>query len=102
MNSIKLALIATAVGGALSLAAVPASAVTVPGKSAVATEQATTQVRYGHRHHGGHWRGPRYGFSIGVPLYAGSYYAGCSWLHRRAVETGSRYWWRRYRECRGW
>lgn len=27
---------------------------------------------------------------------------GCEWLRRRAVITGSPYWWRRYRRCRGW
>jgi hypothetical protein len=35
------------------------------------------------------WRGGRvYGFT-----------SGCGWLRRRALDTGSRYWWRRYREC---
>jgi hypothetical protein len=28
-------------------------------------------------------------------------YGDCGWLRRRAVETDSSYWWRRYRECRG-
>lgn len=27
---------------------------------------------------------------------------GCEWLRRRALLTGSRYWWRRYYACRGW
>lgn len=44
---------------------------------------------------GGYWRGPRY--------YEGRTYryrrSPCGWLRRRAVETGSRYWWRRYRAC---
>lgn len=26
----------------------------------------------------------------------------CEWLRRRAVVTGSRYWWRRYYRCRGY
>lgn len=34
----------------------------------------------------------------GPLLYTGS----CQWLKHRAIETGSRYWWRRYRQCRGW
>jgi hypothetical protein len=46
----------------------------------------------GHmRHHYGRrgWEaGPGYG-----------YMAHCGWLRRRAIETGSRYWWRRYRHC---
>lgn len=25
---------------------------------------------------------------------------GCAWLHRRAIETGSEYWWDRYNDCR--
>lgn len=29
-------------------------------------------------------------------------YSGCEWLRRRAIVTGSAYWWRRYRICRGW
>ena len=29
-------------------------------------------------------------------------YRSCEAYHRRAINTGSRYWWRRYRECRGW
>ena len=102
MNKLGLAVVAASLGGALTLSALPASAVTVPASKPVAAQSQVDQVRYvGHRH-GGHWRGPRYGFAVGVPLYTQSYYGGCSWLHRRAVDTGSRYWWRRYRECRGW
>ena len=36
-------------------------------------------------------------FGFGRP-----YPADCGWLRRRAIETDSSYWWRRYRECRGW
>jgi hypothetical protein len=49
-----------------------------------------------------HWRG---GGWSGVPfIYGGyyGYYGDCSWLRRRAFLTGSHYWWRRYRDCRGW
>ncbi len=28
------------------------------------------------------------------------YYNNCSWLKRKALYTGSRYWWNRYWECR--
>jgi hypothetical protein len=27
------------------------------------------------------------------------YYDDCRWLRRKAIRTGSRYWWRRYHEC---
>jgi hypothetical protein len=42
---------------------------------------------------------------VGVPLAAyGGYYAygggyGCGWLYRRAVYTGSGYWWNQYYAC---
>jgi len=57
---------------------------------------------HGGRHHGFYrgWRGPR------VFLYGGGYgygYGRCYWLKERAIDTGSRYWWRRYWRCRnGW
>jgi hypothetical protein len=40
-------------------------------------------------------------FGFGRPYYYGDY-GDCGWLRRRAIETGSSYWWRRYRDCRGW
>jgi len=45
-----------------------------------------------HRHHRG--------FAF-VPLYAdyGYYGDGCYWLKRRALYTGSGYWWNRYYNC---
>lgn len=70
-------------------------------------------VRFGHRgwrHKGwrGHrWRsrGWRYGLYaapfIGYGAYNYGYYGdGCQWLKRRAIYTGSGYWWRRYEACR--
>jgi hypothetical protein len=51
-----------------------------------------------------HWGGPRlryryWGPTIGI--YGG--YNRCGWLHRRAIYSGSSYWWRRYNACRyGW
>jgi hypothetical protein len=43
------------------------------------------------------WRGyGRRGFDA-RPGYG--FRASCGWLRRRALDTGSRYWWRRYREC---
>lgn len=52
---------------------------------------------HGHIHHR---RG--FGVIVGSGYYDGDYYGGyggCEWLHERAVETGSRYWWRRYEDC---
>lgn len=46
---------------------------------------------YGYHRH----RRPR------VSIYLGGY-GSCAWLRRRAIITGSHYWWRRYRWCRGW
>jgi hypothetical protein len=33
-------------------------------------------------------------------LSDGFYYGECSWLKRRALQTGDRIWWRRYERCR--
>jgi hypothetical protein len=49
--------------------------------------------RRGHRDE---WRGGRDWGRFGGYGYRGG---DCRWLRRRAVETGSRYWWRRYRDC---
>ncbi|MGD9806471.1 MAG: hypothetical protein AB7E81_14740 [Hyphomicrobiaceae bacterium] len=51
----------------------------------------------GHiRHHG-----RRYAWG-GLPFwfYNGYYYGDCDWLYRRALATGSGYWWDRYDSCR--
>lgn len=52
--------------------------------------------RYGYHHHHHHRR-------VFVPVYGYGYgaygYDDCYWLHRRAVVTGSGYWWSRYRAC---
>lgn len=60
----------------------------------------------GRRHFGGH-RFHRRHFYFGPSYYyRPSYYRydnGCYWLKRKALYTGSRYWWRRYWNCRnGW
>lgn len=60
---------------------------------------------FGHRHYGHrHWRGGRWwwGPAVGVGIYSGYAYSGCGYYYRKAVNTGSSYWWRRYRDCRGW
>jgi hypothetical protein len=55
---------------------------------------------YGHRHH----RRFHSRVFIGVPFAYGAYPyyydgGGCYWLRRRAVATGSPYWWSRYDAC---
>jgi hypothetical protein len=55
--------------------------------------------RDGRRHHRGirySWGGPVFYF------YDGYYHGDCGWLRRRAIATGSRYWWQRYRLCRAY
>ena len=58
----------------------------------------------GYRRGGGGyapWRsGRRYSWGPGFYFYNGYYYGDCGWLRRRAVATGSSYWWDRYRLCR--
>ena len=47
----------------------------------------------------GYWY-PYYGYY--APYYTYPYYYDddeCAWLYRRAVRTGSKYWWRRYYRC---
>jgi hypothetical protein len=63
---------------------------------------------YGWRSGGGrnvhHHRGRGVGVIVGNGyLYDDDDYGygGCEALHERAVETGSRYWWQRYRACAG-
>jgi hypothetical protein len=50
------------------------------------------------------FHGPRVFFAAGYPYYDYDYvaygYGGCGYLYRRAVATGSSYWWHRYRACR--
>lgn len=60
--------------------------------------------RGGRVHRGGRgFRRYRRGriFIYGGPTYYAPYYytSRCGWLRRRAIRTGSRYWWRRYRAC---
>ena len=60
---------------------------------------------HGDRHEH-HRRGSRF-FFASVPYYYGYYddhgYGGddCGWLYRRAIQTGSPYWWQRYQVCEG-
>ena len=59
---------------------------------------------HGHRHHGRHHHHRhRHGHALvyGVPLAYGyyGYSESCYWLRRRAVSSGSSYWWNRYYDC---
>lgn len=123
MHKFKYAMLALAAGvmaqgaGAVTANAMPAA------KAAAAMQHdksnAVTEVRHrgghfrmhrsfgghhfrSHRFHGGHFR--RHHFGPRIYFYSGSGYSGgCYWLKRRAIVTGSRYWWRRYNACRyGW
>lgn len=57
----------------------------------------------GERFEGGH-RGRRYIWGDGLEFYFydGYYHGNCGWLKEQALETGSAYWWRRYRICRAY
>jgi hypothetical protein len=47
-------------------------------------------------------RGIRYSWGPGIVFYFrdGWYYGNCRWLRQRAIQTGSRIWWQRWRRCR--
>lgn len=89
---------------AFMLFAAAAPLMAAPGHVATDVVSGVTMVRHGHGghgfrgHHGRHFRG--FGYGYGFYDYGNS---GCGWLRARAIETGSRYWWRRYRACiEGW
>ena len=91
----------------LALLAIAASTMAL----ALPAEQATARSRGGVFIHSGgpvHFRAHRFRHSSFAPIYAYSYYNSsyydndCYWLKRRAINTGSPYWWRRYRACRDW
>jgi hypothetical protein len=55
---------------------------------------------HGHRHRGGNRRFYSYGSEPYYYGYYDSYYGDrCASLRRKALRTGSRYWWRRYERC---
>lgn len=49
----------------------------------------------GHHFRRHHFYGPRFYIA---PVY--SRHSSCHWLKRKALYTGSHYWWRRYQHCR--
>ena len=55
-----------------------------------------------HRRRGYYGKYRRYG-RYSRPYISYGYGGGCGWLYRRAIATGSRYWWNRYNyECTGY
>lgn len=82
-----------------------AVAVTIATGALAAPAQAT--ARDGHVAVGamfdlaaGYGANVRYGYSTGKKQKKKS--DPCAWLKRKALQTGSQYWWTRYRDCRGW
>lgn len=61
---------------------------------ALAVTAAAGTAEAKHKHHFG------VVLNFGAPDYA-YYDAGysCWWLKKKAINTGSRYWWRRYHDC---
>ena len=92
--SIKSTLIKSASLAALSLAVIGGSGL------------ASSQAEAGHKHK--HFGKIGVGIVLGAPVVYGGYGYGyhgyhvrrCGWLYRKAVNTGSKYWWKRFHECR--
>ncbi len=59
-------------------------------------------VRDRSRGDGQRHRGVRHSWGPGIYFYFydGYYHGDCAWVRRKAISTGSAYWWRRYRQCR--
>ena len=55
---------------------------------------------FSHLHHHHHFRFRHHRRFIVVGAYPYYYDDGCYWLRRRALYTGSPYWWHRYYACR--
>lgn len=104
MHKSFFAILAVAAGVGLSgLAAAPANALE-PVRHGAAPHGNSIQVRHLERHFDGdrhpHVRrhfGPRFYIA---PVYGYRSHDGCFWLKRKALNSGSRYWWHRYNECR--
>lgn len=91
---------------AVAMLAAPAAFTTAQALPAVkAAESASAVTTVGRRDH--HWRGGNRGWRKGWrghrgPVIRFGWRGGgnCAWLRRKANQTGSAYWWRRYRQCR--
>jgi len=81
-------------------AALAALTVAVIGGSGLASSSAEAGHKHKHKKFGVH-------VMLGAPIVYGGYgYHGyhahrpCYWLYRKAMNTGSKYWWKRFKECR--
>ncbi len=90
--SLKSALTKSAALVALSLAVV--------GGSGLAAPQAEAGHKHKHKKFGVH-------VMLGAPMIYGGYgyhgyhgYKSCYWLKKKAWATDSKYWWKRYYECK--
>ncbi len=95
--------------GILTTGALAGSASAAPAVPAIQHTAKAAQPVYYRRHveHGEHHRFEHRRFHRGPVFYLNSGHGygngdGCYWLKRRALNSGSRYWWHRYNECRGW
>ena len=90
----------------LTVPSAPVEAAALPALTGIADgDKAVTEVRYrrGGGYYGGYggsgyYRPPVYLYAAPPVVYR-TYGDGghCAWLRRKARETGSRYWWNRYR-----
>lgn len=85
----KLSLTALAFGATLVAGA------TLPGAASPAEAKIVIKHFKGHGLHFHHHR------HFIAPVVVASYGGGCYWLKRRALATGSIYWWDRYNACTG-
>ena len=93
-----------AAASVLALGGLAGTASAMPvAKHQTVHSQGLAQVRHEARRFDGdrHFEGRRH-FRRGPVLFFGSgiQHDDCFWLKRRAYQTGSRYWWHRYHECR--
>jgi hypothetical protein len=80
-------------------AALAALSVAVIGGSGLASSSAEAGHKHKHKHH-------KHGVHVllAAPIVYGGYgYLAdrpCTWLYLKAKNTGSKYWWKRFKECR--
>jgi hypothetical protein len=86
-SPVRAALIAAASIGATMLATVPAAEARHAHRLGLIIHVGGSHFGYNHRLH-----------HHGRVILASGY--GCGWLYRKAVRTGSHYWWDRYESCR--
>lgn len=84
------------------LATTALAVVTFTGTSLISSSESEAGGLHRHRHHHHHHHRFHRGIYIAPFVVAGAYGGSCYWLKVRAYETGSRYWYNRYYECRGY